>query len=71
MAGAAKTWAGYAAFRRGELLWGCFDTEREIVERYQCACYARPADDTMSPADTVAAHGITVERITITRKADQ
>lgn len=63
-----KTWTGYAAFRRGELLWGCFDTEREIVERYQCACYAHLADEDMSASEMVKAHGITIEKIVITKE---
>jgi hypothetical protein len=62
-----KTWTGYAAFRQGKLLWGCFDTDKKVVERYQLACYANLADDDISADDLVKFNGISVEQIQITR----
>jgi hypothetical protein len=62
-----ETWTGYAAFKQGKLLWGCFDSDRKIVERYQLACYANLTDDDISAADLVKFNGITVEKIKIMR----
>jgi len=64
---APKTWPAYAAFRRGHLLYGIIDTDPEIIERYQRACYAQEIRQGLHTAeDLLKDHGIEVRKILIT-----
>ena len=62
-----KTWPAYAAFRYGRLLYGIIDTDRDVVERYQRACYAQEVRMGLHTSrDVLKDHGIEIRKILIT-----